>query len=51
MPEIVTHGVTGLLVAPQAEHALAEALTTILQSRRVAQQLGEAAMRRAAEKA
>lgn len=48
LSEMLVHGVSGILVPPNDEIALADALTSILQSRRVVQQLGEAGARRAA---
>jgi glycosyltransferase involved in cell wall biosynthesis len=45
-PEVVEHGVTGLLVKPQDPGALAEAMLTILQDRDVAERMGNAGRNR-----
>lgn len=42
-PEIVDHGVNGLLVEPEDAHALAEALARLLQDETLRQQMGLAA--------
>lgn len=48
--EIVAHGKTGLKVAPGNPEALAEAIATLLSSRRTARRLAAAARREAAER-
>jgi glycosyltransferase involved in cell wall biosynthesis len=47
MPEIVSHGVTGLLVPPDNDHALAQALIYVLRNRAEAALMGEAAITKA----
>jgi len=47
MPEIVTHGVTGLLVPPDDETALAQALVAVLQDPLRSRAMGEAARAKA----
>lgn len=41
MPEIVTHGVTGLLAPPGKEGDLALALITLLREREMARRMGD----------
>jgi glycosyltransferase involved in cell wall biosynthesis len=48
-PEVVEHGVTGLLVAAAQPERLAAAMLTILQDRRLAQRMSERARARAAQ--
>ncbi len=47
MPEIISHGVTGLLVPPDNDHALAQALIYVLSNRAEAALMGEAAITKA----
>lgn len=47
MPEIISHGVTGLLVPPDNDHALAQALIYVLRNPADATLMGEAAIRKA----
>jgi glycosyltransferase involved in cell wall biosynthesis len=47
IPEIIEHGVSGLLVPPRDAGALADALTTVLSSPELQTNLGRAARRRA----
>lgn len=47
MPEIITPGVTGLLVPPDDEISLAEALTALLQDQTLAQRMGAAGREKA----
>ena len=46
-PEVVDHGVTGLLVAPASPEWLAAAMLTILENPRLAQRMSDAARTRA----
>lgn len=46
-PEVVDHGVTGLLVPPSDPEALAAAMLTVLNDRSMAQRMSDAARRRA----
>ncbi len=46
-PEIIQHGVTGFLVPPNQVDALSDALLDVLQSRDLAEQMGEAGRQRA----
>ena len=48
-PEVVEHGVTGLLVTAAQPHRLAAAMLTILKDRRLAQRMSEQARIRAAQ--
>lgn len=50
VPEIIDHGVTGLCVNPEDEGDLARALIRLLRDRSLAQRMGEAGRRRAAER-
>ena len=43
IPEVVQHGTTGLLVAPDAPAALADAVAALLDDRALGQRLGQAA--------
>lgn len=45
-PEVVRHGVTGLLVPPRAPAALADAIVTILSNQELAERYGRAGRRR-----
>ncbi len=47
MPEIISHGVTGLLVPPDNAHALEQALIYVLRNHADATLMGEAAMTKA----
>jgi glycogen(starch) synthase len=49
LPEVVTHGETGLLVMPEDSSALADAITSLLQEPKLAVQMGRAGKRRALE--
>lgn len=49
LPEVVVHGVTGLLVPPDDELALTSAIQTLLSDTALAKRLGENARRRASE--
>jgi len=49
-PEVVVDGQTGFLVPPKDPEAMAEAIITILQDKRMAQSMGEAGRRRVEEK-
>jgi len=50
LPEVVDHGVTGLLVEPDAPEALADALATVLRDRAFAARLAAAGRARALER-
>ena len=50
LPEIVEHGLTGLLVGPDDEHSLADAIQDLLSDAPRAKRLGENARQRAREK-
>jgi colanic acid/amylovoran biosynthesis glycosyltransferase len=50
IPELVEHGVTGLLVPPDDPVALADALAELLRDHQCARRMGEAARRRAEER-
>lgn len=50
MPEVVGHGVTGLLVAPEDPEALADALATVLRDPALAARLADAGRARALER-
>ena len=49
LPEVVEHGVTGLLVAPDDDHALADAIQALLSDAPLARRLGANAHRRAVQ--
>jgi len=46
IPELVEHGVTGLLVPPEDVPALAEALATILRDGNLAERMGQTGRQR-----
>ena len=48
-PEMVDHGVTGILVQPGDERSLAEAIDTLHADRRLAERMGRAGRRKAAK--
>ncbi len=50
IPEVVEHGVTGLLVEPEAPDHLAEALVSLLQSRKRLREMGLAGRQRLLDK-
>ena len=50
IPEVVEHGVTGLLVPPEDAGALAEAMRALLDDPALARRMGEAGRRRALER-
>lgn len=50
LPEVVEHGLTGLLVDPDDEQALTDAIEGLLSDAPIARRLGENARRRAREK-
>jgi glycosyltransferase involved in cell wall biosynthesis len=50
VPEIIVHGETGLIVPPDDQTALADALIRLLSNQQYAQELGEAGRRRALER-
>jgi glycosyltransferase involved in cell wall biosynthesis len=50
IPELVDHGVSGLLIPPRDTAALADALSRIVTQPALRQELGQAARRRAVEK-
>ena len=50
LPEVVEHGLTGLLVTPDDEHAMADAIADILADAASARRLGESARQRAQER-
>jgi glycosyltransferase involved in cell wall biosynthesis len=50
VPEVIDHGVTGLLAEPEAPAALAEAMLTLLQSRTKMREMGMAGRQRLLER-
>ncbi|PYO38146.1 MAG: hypothetical protein DMD29_14165 [Gemmatimonadetes bacterium] len=50
IPEIIQHGVTGLLVPPGDESALADAIGSLLENRAAAADMGQKARRDVAER-
>lgn len=50
LPEIVEDGVSGILIAPHDEQALADALITLIQDPALRKRLGESARKRVEEK-